>query len=713
MVKILTARDIGHMRPQPQIYNLPGQQISRLLPLATDTVLYVGQPVAVVVATTRRIAAQACSLIEAAIEPLPIVADVDSAERPDAYVIHADWPSNRVATSQWKTAEMSTVLADSFLVVEGTFNSPRAHALPLEARGVLAEPGTDPGCVVLHTSTQSPHQVRAHVAYVLGWPEHRLRVIAPDIGGAFGMKVWMFPEEPLIAYLAHSLSRPVHWIETRREALVASLHGRGERVELAMGFTSSGKITGIKGRVVLDKGADQGAVSTGTALVTGACITGAYAVTAIDFEATGFCTNRTPTGAYRGFGQPEGNFALERCLDIAARKLGLDPAEIRRRNLVPEASMPFNTPTGLVLDSGNYAALLDLALTRFNYDEAKAQAATARLAGRYVGVGMAFYTEVTNFSPSWLTKLLGIETSGFANAAIRMEPTGQVQLFISLTLMGQGLEVAMAQTCADELTLPIEDVVVVANDTQTGTFAGYASGASRGAGVGGSCTMLVARRLAEKLKKWGAHLLKLPDHQVTLEAGEVRSLQDPGAARTFAEIATAAYLYTDHPEGVEPGLFEHAGYDPPGLAIPYGVAICQVEVDPATGQVFLQRLLIGHDCGVQINPRIVEGQVLGGAFQSIGAALSEEFIYDENASPLSWSMHDYGIPYAGDLSEFESVHTETPSPFSLNGAKGVGESGTIPIPAAIANAVHDALGGTRGLCELPLTPERVFRYLHG
>lgn len=713
VVKILTGDDIAHMRPQPQIYNLPGQQISGMLPLATDKVLYVGHPVAVVVATSRKIAARACALLEAQIEPLPVVANIQAAEKADAPQVHAHWSGNRVATNQWNNADVPALLAESFLVVEGTFDSPRAHALPLEARGVLAEPGTEAGCVIVHTSTQSPHQIRAHVAHVLGWPEHRLRVIAPDVGGAFGMKVWMFPEDPVVAYLADLLGRPVHWVETRREALVASLHGRAERVELAIGFAEDGKITGIKGRVVLDKGADQGAVSNGTALVTGAVITGAYAVQAIDFEATGFVCHRTPTGAYRGFGQPEANFALERCMDIGARKLGLDPADIRRRNFVASELMPHAIPTGLVLDSGNYAALLDLALDRFNYHHAAAKAAEARSQGRRVGIGMAFYTEVTNFSPSWLTKLLGIETSGFDTASIRMEPSGHVQLFISQTLMGQGLEVAVAQTCADELGISFADVLVVANDTQTGTFTGYGSGASRGAGVCGSCTALVSRRLAAKIRKWGAHLLKLPEASVILAAGTVRSTDNPELSVTLAQVASAAYLYTDHPEGLEPGLMEQAGYDPPGLAIPYGVALCQVEVDPATGKVALQKLLIGHDCGVQINPRIVEGQILGGAFQSIGATLSEEIVYDDHAQPLTWSLHDYGIPYAGDLPEFDAVHMETPSPFSINGAKGVGESGTIAIPAAIANAVHDALGGVHGLCELPLTPERVFRYLHG
>ena len=713
VVHILTGEDIRHMRPQPQIYDLPEQQISGMLPLATDTVLYVGHAVAVVVATSRKAAARACALLEADIEPLPVVADMDEAMRADAPAVHAHWPHNRVATSRWNSADVPAILAESFLVIEGVFNSPRVHALPLETRGVLAEPGGEAGCVTLYTPTQSPHQVRGHVAHILGWPEHRLRVVAPDIGGAFGMKVWMFPEEPVIAYLADLLERPVRWIETRREAFVASTHARAERVELAMGFSHDGQVTGLKARVVLDKGADPGTVSNGTALVSGACMTGAYAIGAIDIEATGFVSHRTPTGAFRGFGQPEANFALERAMDIAARHLGVDPAEIRRRNFVQPEAMPHAIPTGLVLDSGDYAALMDLTLERFGYAQACQRAAQARAEGRRVGVGMAFYTEVTNFAPSWLTTLLGIRTSGFDLASIRMEPSGHVALFISQTLMGQGLEVAMAQICADELGLPIEDILVVANDTQTAAFTGYASGASRGAGVCGSCVTLACRRLATRLKTWGAHLLKLGPEAVAMEPGRIRAIADPSASVTVADIAQAAYLYVTHPEGLEPGLLDQAGYDPPGLSIPYGLAVCEVEVDPATGTVALQRLVFGHDCGTQINPRIVEGQVLGGALQSVGTTLSEEIAYDAEAQPLTWSLHDYGLPFAGDLGGFDATHTETPSPFSLNGAKGVGESGTIPIPAAIANAVHDALGGTRGLCELPLTPERVFRYLHG
>jgi carbon-monoxide dehydrogenase large subunit len=713
VVHILTGQDIGHMRPQPQIYDLPEQQISGMLPLATDTVLYVGHAVAVVVATSLRAAVRACALLEADIEPLPVVADVEEAMRADAPAVHAHWTHNRVATSRWNSADVPAKLAESFLVIEGVFKTPRVHALPLETRGVLAEPGSEAGCVTLHTATQSPHQVRGHVAHILGWPEHRLRVVAPDIGGAFGMKVWMYPEEPLIAYLADLLGRPVRWIETRREAFVASTHARAEWVELSMGFSHDGHVTGLKAHVVLDKGADPGTVSTGTALVSGACITGAYAIAAIDVEATGFASHRTPTGAFRGFGQPEANFAVERALDIAARHLDLDPAEIRRRNFVPPQAMPHAIPTGLVLDSGDYAALMDLTLERFGYAQARERAAQARAEGRLIGIGMAFYTEVTNFSPSWLTTLLGIRTSGFELASIRMEPSGHVVLFSSQTQMGQGVEVAIAQTCADELGLPIEDILVVTNDTQTGDFTGYASAASKGAGVGGSCTALVCRRLVTRLKTWGAHLLKLEMDAVALEPGCVRAIADPSISVTVAEIASAAYLYVTHPEGLEPGLVDHAGYDPPGLAIPYGLAVCEVEVDPATGTIALQRLVFGHDCGTQINPRIVEGQVLGGVMQGIGSSLSEEILYDAQAQPLTWSMHDYGLPFAGDLGDFDAIHTETPSPFSLNGAKGVGESGTIPIPAAIANAVHDALGGMRGLCELPLTPEQVFRYMHG
>lgn len=713
VVHILTGADIGHMQPQPMIYDLPEQQISGMLPLATDHVLYVGHAVAVVVATSRKAAARACALLEADIEPLPVVGGMDEAMRADATAVHVHWAHNRVATSRWNSADVPALLAESFLVIEGMFESPRVHALPLETRGVLAEPGSEPGCVTLYTPTQSPHQVRAHVAHILGWPEHRLRVIAPDIGGGFGMKVWMFPEEPLIAYLADLLGQPVRWIETRREAFVASTHARAERVELAMGFSHDGRVTGLKARVVLDKGIDPGTVSNGTALVSGVCMTGAYAIVAVDVEATGFATHRTPTGAFRGFGQPEANFALERALDIAARHLGMDPAEIRRRNFVPPEAMPYSAPTGLVLDSGHYAALMDLTLERFGYAQACQRAAQARAEGRLVGVGMAFYTEVTNFAPSWLTTLLGIRTSGFDMASIRMEPSGHVVVHISQTLMGQGLEVAMAQTCADELGLPIEHILVVANDTQTAAFTGYASGASRGAGVCGSCVTQVSRRLLSRLKTWGAHLLQLELDAVMVEAGRVRSLVDPQASVSMADIARAAYLYVSHPEGLEPGLTDQAGYDPPGLAIPYGLAVCEVEVDPATGCVALQRLVFGHDCGIQINPRIVEGQVLGGALQSVGTTLSEEIVYGADAQPLTWSLHDYGLPFAGDLGDFDATHTETPSPFSLNGAKGVGESGTIPIPAAIANAVHDALGGARGLCELPLTPERVFRYLHG
>jgi aerobic carbon-monoxide dehydrogenase large subunit len=420
-----------------------------------------------------------------------------------------------------------------------------------------------------------------------------------------------------------------------------SLIWSGSSTARSMKRTQEGVVTGLKACVVLDKGADPGTVSNGTAFVSGVCMTGAYAISAIGVEATGFASHHTPTGAYRGFGQPEANFALERTLDIAARRLNVDPADIRRRNFVPAKPMPYSVPTGLVLDTGDYAALMDLTLDRFGYDHACKRAAEARAEGRLVGVGMAFYTEVTNFAPSWLTKLLGIETSGFALASIRMEPSGHVVLSISQTLMGQGLEVALAQTCADERDLPIDDVLVVANGTQTAAFTGYASGASRGAGVGGPCATLACRNLGTRIKAWGAHLLKLDRDAVSLKSAKLYSNENPLLTRSIADIARAAYLYADHPEGLEPGLMGHAGYDPPGISIPFGLAVCEVEVDPATGVVKLQRLVFGHDCGTQINPRSVEGQVLGGAMQSVGATLSEEIVYDEGALPLTWSLHDY------------------------------------------------------------------------
>lgn len=704
---ILTGADLEGVSPQPSLWDLPGQNHSDLKALATDRLLYVGHPYAVIAARDADTAAAAAALVALETRALPVHVTVDQAMARGATRLYDHWTDNIVGRQHWSVGEVDAGFATAAHRLGGRFTTQRVHALSLEPRGVAAMPDGDG--VTLWTSTQSIHQVRAGIAECLNLPEHRVRVIAPDVGGAFGMKGCIYGEETLLALLALRLQRPVRWLETRREAFVASTHGRDMRVDLDAAFDADGRFLALKADIVLDKGADPYATSIGTAWVTGAILTGPYHVPAVDIHSCGVVTNKTPTGAYRGYGQPEANFPLERLLDMAARRLGLDPAEIRRRNMVTPEQMPFALHSGVLLDSGRYAGLLGATLDRFGYGPALERAgAGPRPDGRITGVGIASYIEMTNFGPSPVCKLIGVNNGGFDISAVRMEPSGHVRLLIGQTPMGQGVETSLAQICADRLHLPVEDVSVVHGDTLSAPYTAYASGGSRGAGVAGMSVCLAADRLADRLRRWGAHLLRVERDRVVLTQAGVQVEGEPARRLSMAAIAREAYYGADVPPGLEPGLEDRAAYDPPALAISYGSVAVEVSVDPDLGKVRVERITFGHDCGVQINPAIIDGQVRGGVAQAVGATLFEEIRHDGAGQPLTLSLHDYLPPLASDLPAIDLLHFETPTPFSPLGAKGVGETGIIAVPAAIANAVQHALGPrAHALNSLPLTPERV------
>lgn len=706
VLAVLTATDLSDVKSQPVLWNLPGQQYTKLGPLAGDRVRYVGQPFAAVIARSLVQARSAADKIAIEFKPLPAVLSLDESMSDGALRIYPDWVDNVVGRASWRVGEPEEALAASAAVVTESFISQRVHALSLETRGVVARKENDGGLTVW-TSTQSIHQVRSSIAECLSLPEHRIRVIAPDVGGAFGMKGCATGEETLVALIATRFDRPVRWIESRAEAFVGSPHGRDHRVEMQAGFDSDGRITALKARVLLDKGADATASSFGTAWCGAALLTGGYRVPAIDIEALGVMTNKAPTGPYRGYGQPESNLAIERTMDIAAARLGLTPVEIRRRNLVSAREMPFMTATGLALDSGEYERLMDLTLAKFGYAEAMERAGNTRNDLAATGVGFAFYTELTNFGPSAACKMVGISNGGFDVCTIRMEPSGHVRLFSSQTPMGQGVETASAQICADELGLAFSDINVIHGDTMTASYTAYASGGSRGAGVGGATVVLAARELASQVRRWGAHLLQVEADAIVLARGGVEVLGAPDKRLSMAEIAAAAYFGAFCPPGMTPGLEARVAYDPPAFAVSYGVVAVEIELDRETGKVRVTRVTFGHDCGTQINPALVDGQVRGGTVQAIGAALFEELAYDDEGRPLVNSMHDYLIPLATDVPAIDLLHLSTPSPFSPHGAKGVGESGTIAVPTAIMNAVQNAIGSGTLLTRLPLRAENV------
>jgi carbon-monoxide dehydrogenase large subunit len=543
---------------------------------------------------------------------------------------------------------------------------------------------------------------------MLGLPENRIRVIAPDVGGAFGVKAVMYPEEALVPYFALTLRRPVRYIEQRDESFVASTPSRAQRIQLELGFAGDGRIVGLRARYLLDLGSAPSTCGAGTGWVTGALLCGPYTVPAIDIQGTVVVTNKTPLGAYRGFGQPEGNFAMERLLDIAARRLGIDAAELRKRNLVPAEEFPYTNAAGMVLDSGDYAAMLDLAIQHPAYRAALAERDAARADGRRVGLGLAFYNECTNFGPSGVFPLIGITQGGWDATTIAIEPDGRIRVTLGQTPMGQGVETALAQQAADAFCVDLDEVTVHFGDTASAHYTGYASGGSSAAGIAGSSLLVAAGKAKDKLREIAAHLLEAAPEDLELVPGgfTVRSSAVPPVS--FARIAAAAYQGGNLPSGMEPGLEFLGTFDPVALAFAYGVVIALVELDAATGQVTVRRMIVGHDCGNQLNPAIVEGQIVGGLVQGLGTALLEELPYDEHGHPRAISLRDYPLPLSTDIPEFDLFHTVTPTPFSLNGAKGVGEGGVIASPAAIVNAIQDALPvGAAEITTIPVRPERI------
>lgn len=711
---VLSGPDIAPLfEPQPIVWNVAGQRRSGLRPLAVGRVRYVGEPVAAVVAESLEAARHAATLVRVDYTPRPVVLSPDAALREDAPRLYEDWPDNIVASAAWDGGDVDAAFAGADIVVAGSYVSGRVAAHSLEARAVLAVYDAAQDGVTVHTSTQAPHQVREAIAHCLRVPEHRVRVMVPDVGGAFGSKSCPYAEEILLAHIALRLRAAVRWIETRAEAFVAAVPGRDETVDLALAMAADGRILGLKSLITLDKGAEPYATSVGAAWAGAMMMTGAYRIENVHVGVRVVVTNKTPTGAYRGYGTPEVNFALERALDEAARRLGIDPAELRRRNFVPAEAMPCPSATGLLLlDSGRYAEMLDLALEAFDYDRQIVLASEARAAGKAVGIGMAFYVEPTNLGPSALCGMIGIRSGGFDVANVRMEPGGQVVVFTGQTPMGQGVETVLQSICADELSIPVEDVTVIHGDTQACSYTGYGSGGSRGTGIGGSAVMIAAGKVREKVLAIGAHLLEADPAEVELTQGGVQVRGDGARRVSVAEVARAAYLAHSLPAGTEPGIEARATFDPASLAITYGVALARVEVDDETGLVDVQHIVFGHDCGRQVNPVLVEGQVVGGIVQGIGAALYEELRYDARGQPQVLSMREYDIPFAADVPRIDLVHLETPSPFFPNGAKGVGESGVIPVPAAIANAIRDALGDRAAdiVNRLPIRPENLIKY---
>ena len=699
VLAVFTGHDFPDLGPMPVVGAEVGPfaEMARIdtPALPTDRARHVGQALALVVARDRYTAEDAARLIEVAYDPLPAVASIDAALAPGATPLYDAVPGNLAYTWSRRGGDPDAAFADAEVVVRQAMDNQRIAGVPLEPRGVLAQPDPLGGGLIVTTSTQTPHTVRHELAHCLGLSELDLRIIAPEVGGGFGVKVTCYPEDVLCAAVALRLRRPVKWIESRSEHQLATHHGRGHRAEVAVAADRDGTLRAIQLRVLADLGAYPrgGLIPT----LTGNMMSGTYRCPGVDLEIRGVYTNTMATGPYRGAGRPEAAYYVERIIDLLAARLGLDPVELRRRNFIPPEAFPYRTATGATYDTGDYEKPLARALEVAGYADLRAEQARLRAQGRYLGIGVATFTEVCAVGP-------------FDSASVRVEPGGQVTVATGISPHGQGQETTFAQIVADELGVSMDDVVVIHGDTAR-TPAGQGTMGSRGLVVGGSALVLSLGQIKEKITKIVAHKLEASVEDVAFEDGKFGVKGAPEQALTLKEIAAISYSGALPPE-IGTGLEATDFFAPPGTTYPFGADVVVVEVDPETGAVTIARYVAVDDCGRVISPLLVDGQVHGGLAQGIGQALWEEVVYDEDGQLITGSLMDYAVPRAQDFPHFELDRTETPSPLNPLGAKGIGELATIGSTPAIVNAVVDALSpfGITHL-DMPLRPQRLWRAL--
>jgi carbon-monoxide dehydrogenase large subunit len=687
--------------------------------LAVGKVGFVGQPVAVVVADNPYVAQDAVDLIEMDVDILPAVVDPEQAAQPGAPKVHDEFDDNIMFHIYGPAPEPSLTplgLTDELFqqadkVVSLKITQQRLVPMSMESRGVLASYDRGRGKLTVWISTQIPHLVRTLLAGALSMPEHRVQVIAPDVGGGFGCKIQLYPEELVVPYLARELGRPVKWIERRREHFTSTIHGRGLVEYFDAAVKNDGTLLAVKCKVYADMGAYMQLLTPAIPGFGLILMTGAYNAKAFEFEQIAVFTNKVATDAYRGAGRPEAAYAIERLMDTIARELNLDPAEVRRKNFITDFSQP--TPAGLVYDSGNYQAALDKALEIVGYQELRAEQQRLRDQGRYLGIGISSYIEICGFGPSFL---LPPGVGGWESCTIRVEPTGMVTVHTGVSPHGQGNETTFAQIVADELGVPMDHIEVIHGDTDVVTY-GIGTFGSRSLAVGGAALLMSVNKVKDKAKKLAAHMLDVRPDDVTYANGEIFITTDPSRKVTFAEVAFAATDFSwqgpgSAPADLEPGLEATSRFEPGNATFPFGTHVCVVEVDAETGEVELLRYVAVDDCGNVINPLIVEGQVHGGIAQGLAQTLYEEVVYDEHGQLITGSLMDYAIPKANMMPRLETDRTVTPTPVNPLGAKGCGEAGTIGSMPAVANAIIDALApfGVTHL-EMPFKPEKLWRLM--
>ena len=682
------------------------------LPLAAREVCYVGDAVAVVVAESEYAARDGAEAVLVDYDPLPVVVDLEEAAA-DRALAHEELGTNTSYMWELKPDEaaVEAAFASAAHVVSGRYVQQRLIPSAMEPRGVLVVPQPFGGEFTVYSATQIPHILKVMLAVTTGISETSLRVIAPSVGGGFGSKLNVYAEEVLALTLARMLKRPVRWIETRSEATQATIQGRGQIQEIELAADERGRIQAVRVRLLADMGAYLQLVTPGVPLLGAFLYSGVYDVPAYSLSCRSVFTNLTPTDAYRGAGRPEATYAIERAVDLLARRGGGDPAEIRRRNYIRPEQFPYSSVAGLVYDSGAYEAALDKALQLAGYEQLRAEQARRREAGErhQLGIGVSSYMEMCGLAPSRVLASLNYSAGGWEAATVRILPTGKVQVVTGTAPHGQGHETSWSMIAADRLGISPEDVEVLHSDTAIAPY-GLDTYGSRSLSVGGVAVAIATDRVIDKARQIAAHQLEIAPEDLDYGGGEFRAKGSPERSMALGAVAFEAFTAHDLPEGLEPNLEASSHFDPPNFTFPFGTHVCVVEIDTETGGVGLASYVAVDDCGNQVNPLIVEGQVHGGITQGIAQALFEKASYDDQGNLLTSTFMDYLVPAASELPSFVTGSTVTPSPTNVLGVKGVGEAGTIGSAPAVINAVVDALS-TYGVedIEMPATPERVWR----
>jgi carbon-monoxide dehydrogenase large subunit len=706
VVLVLTGRDLeDEVAPLAPRLESPGFTPTAWPALATGRARFVGEPVAVVAAETSYAAADGAAAVAVDYEPLPAVPDAAAALVPGAPRLHPGRPSNVLFERRDRQGDVEGAFADAPVVVRETFTHARCSASPLEGRGLIARWEGD--ALTLWTGTQVPHVFRTGVARAFGLPESRVRVIVPDTGGGFGQKMHVMPEDLAVVALARRAGRPVKWIETRRENLAAATQAREQRVEIEAAADADGTLRALRARLVSDMGAYHVYPLTGALEALGAAsiLPGPYRTPAYAFEIVAVATTKPPLGAYRGVGMTMGAFVMERTLDLLADRLGLDPALVRQRNLIPRDAYPFTSATGFAYDSGDFPKALEAALTLSGYERLVREREAGRARGRLLGIGIACYTEYTGIGSETYRRRGMADMPGPEAATVRVGADGTVTCLVSFPSQGQGHATTTAQLVADQLGVPLETVTVRQPDTDeappgTGTFASRGAVAQSGAADAAAATVRGALLAA------AGGLLEASPADLLLADGVVRVRGVPDRGLTVAEVARRT-----HAAAGAARLQATQRFDPPGPTFSGAVHLASVEVDPETGRVTVRDYVVVEDCGPVINPMIVEGQIHGAVAQGIGEALAERLVYDQSGQLLSGTLMDYALPAAASLPALTIGHLETPSPLTPGGYKGMGEGGTIGAPAAIANAVADAVRPLGvSVTALPILPADLVRH---